>query len=1143
MSAINRVGSRRVSTWPRIFRRVVLASLVLLPSNAAIADTLELHVFPYCEPGTVCGHADQATLDRYVCDAVQETNLQWEVTGLSFRPTTKPVDGNNPNPAPMHCIDGDDAGTLCVDDDDCGGGGTCENLPADKDKYYEVLACDTSPAGRALRAQWFKDFAVFESNAISLFATRKREWCCSGIATTNQDPGKLLGFYCSANPNETSFFSGSAWAHELGHYWSLVHTFCGGGDPADNGGNAPFHDCDTSTAGGTACEGGVDWGKECTSDQDCASPGVCALDQLPLVNDTPPDPKLFERLRRACSDAESVKKCSVDADCGPDEGTCSVCREFVCSDDHDLDCATNADCDDAGAGTCVCIPGKDEDLDGAIIDGHEWVSGISSLYGLDTFEGVDVGSPHAAYCSGAWRQFFDGQTSEEPDDLTDLLSNAMSYYGCHGPYVRNGNLVPAFMPNQVARIQAARSLVISRSPLFLSDVCAGAGKGGDADHDGICGDDDSCPVATSCSSGMNTCQRDADLDGQGDACDLCPSMVGQTGDLDDDCIGDICDPDVDGDGCLNDADQHPTTKMMPVGSKFNETCGFGTETVYGDEGDDSDNDGFPNCADRDDDNDGACDDAITVTATGGVPENCEPQPATCDVPLTGCVGPDACPETAGMFGCQIQGAPNDCQPDWFVCAFGACNEFFAKIASIIDPDPTRDLVFDPIQMVNRSIYVAPLAGKTLSQTAKAIQTAAGQAAGGLAVGAAAPITGGTADKLRVEIWSKRSNTRVAIVGEFSASQIQFSGDPTRGAFLALTPGSSPAGTPVIEVRATWGIGTEAGDRVRDRDDDRTPDAFDNCILQANPLGRDADSDGYGNACDADLDGDLRVSQLDVDAVRACEGADLTLRQPLLEPDESSEVTLTAVFTQRPDPEAVLLARLCVAADLNDDDHVDAADIALAARALGGTPGPSGVVGKSVPLPLPAAELAPVCSRGVPILEPIITLTDVDAGSGGKGMTVRGRLPVSFAELDPMSTGAQVLVEDLGRGGRPLLRLTHQALQIPPGEVGCDPEEDGWKKSPTGGRFVYRNGSALLDPPACTHGSERGALYLGLEDREGQAAFRFRTRSASLETPVGPLRLTVVPGGEAQSVAGACGVFEFAAARCGFNAGRTQFTCR
>jgi hypothetical protein len=48
----------------------------------------------------------------------------------------------------------------------------------------------------------------------------------------------------------------------------------------------------------------------------------------------------------------------------------------------------------------------------------------------------------------------------------------------------------------------------------------------------------------------------------------------------------------------------------------------------------------------------------------------------------------------------------------------------------------------------------------------------------------------------------------------------------------------------------------AGD---DRDFDGVPDASDNCTEVANPDQRDTNSDGFGNLCDADVDGDGLVT--------------------------------------------------------------------------------------------------------------------------------------------------------------------------------------------------------------------------------------------------------------------------------------------
>ncbi|MEY4428575.1 MAG: Gingipain precursor, partial [Pseudomonadota bacterium] len=108
----------------------------------------------------------------------------------------------------------------------------------------------------------------------------------------------------------------------------------------------------------------------------------------------------------------------------------------------------------------------------------------------------------------------------------------------------------------------------------------------------------------------------------------------------------------------------------------------------------------------------------------------------------------------------------------------------------------------------------------------------------------------------------------------------------------------------VRLAATDGQPAQAAFKESDTDGDGVPDSRDNCTQVSNPDQRDADGDGYGNACDADLNNDGIVNSLDVSAMR------------------------TAFGTANP------------AGDLNGDGAVNALDISLLRRLFGTRPGPS-----------------------------------------------------------------------------------------------------------------------------------------------------------------------------------------------------------
>jgi FtsP/CotA-like multicopper oxidase with cupredoxin domain len=91
------------------------------------------------------------------------------------------------------------------------------------------------------------------------------------------------------------------------------------------------------------------------------------------------------------------------------------------------------------------------------------------------------------------------------------------------------------------------------------------------------------------------------------------------------------------------------------------------------------------------------------------------------------------------------------------------------------------------------------------------------------------------------------------------------------------------------------------------DADNTLDYRDNCLLVTNPDQRDSNGDGFGNICDADLNGDLTVNMSDFGLFRRAYG------------------------TANPE------------ADFNGDGYVNMVDFGIFRSMYGSTPGPSGIV--------------------------------------------------------------------------------------------------------------------------------------------------------------------------------------------------------
>jgi hypothetical protein len=776
----------------------LVGALLVSLSFDASAVVYELRVQAYCTPGTFCGGgATFAEYELKVRQIVGVVNREWEVTGISFQPNVL-----QPSADPNYVsLPG------------------CEDPKDPNDPDYE-----------AIRVMWQTQVGSLAPDVITVMVTNGNNQCCSKAPkepldlTEPNEVNGLYGVFC--NVDNTVDWVGGVWAHELGHYFSLAHTFSGA-DQVNTFPNLPNYD----------------------------------YDPISDVFDTPPDPGVPE--------------------------------------DHD------------------------EESDGVPLFHHEFCL-------ASTFPGITApDSPNPNFCVTQCLQRPNLFAPPIPLVASPSTQNAMSYYAvdgetCAGPVVvLGGTMYPPFTPDGLARIEAARTIVPQRTS--LTPLCAPPGNG-DFDQDGICAQQDNCDQAP------NTDQANADGDAWGAACDGCDNLLGQGADANGD---GVCGPDTDDDGCEDTVDQHPGLGESFVSSTSNLGCGS-DKTSYRSEGADSDGDGVVDCLDLDDDDDGTCDDAqAEPPGSPGAPPGCA-------------AGPDPCPVLAG--GCNFVGEPGVCQPQWAgVCLRGGCVEDLLKMTQLTNPNPF-EILFDRFEIVNQKLYVPALAGKTLSETALALTggfVVDGFSASGGAIAARASSSSTLApptlplrdDRFRLEIWSREPHAFIAEVGEFDADQVTL-GAIAQGETIELVPTIDRAsGEPRLAVAASWGVAVSPGELTRDRDLDRIPDSSDDCKAVPNESQADRDRDGFGDACDFDLDGDLIVDADDQAYVDGCLGVDVRVYSAMSEPTHG-ETGPGVIEVVEPDPVALAASVRCQDADLDGDRDVDAVDADAVRSRLGTVPGPS-----------------------------------------------------------------------------------------------------------------------------------------------------------------------------------------------------------
>lgn len=321
---------------------------------------------------------------------------------------------------------------------------------------------------------------------------------------------------------------------------------------------------------------------------------------------------------------------------------------------------------------------SDLDDDGVPLNWHHW---CETTVQTD----VDVSSPHATYCDVTCFQQINGTAVQSA--YSPLVQNAMSYHSrdCRGPYVVDGVRHEAFTDGQGLQMAECRVAVPIRTELV--DVCAG--RGGDTDFDGWCDVDDRCAGQATPTNG------DGDGDGVGDGCDTCPDDPDSTNlDTDGDGKGDVCDFDDDGDGCLDTADQNPKDDEVADGVVIFANCSPSSMPHLSSEAADTDGDNIRDCQDPDDDNDGVLD------------------------------GDDGCRTLPGSGAmCIYSGRSCPLAPIFFTCRGGGCNQKLLRISSVINPDPTTSVLFEIVSAVRGELVVAPLASRTVVDSAQAFRAA------------------------------------------------------------------------------------------------------------------------------------------------------------------------------------------------------------------------------------------------------------------------------------------------------------------------------------------------------------------------------------------------------------------------------------
>ncbi|MEM9055960.1 MAG: alpha-amylase family glycosyl hydrolase [Pseudomonadota bacterium] len=229
--------------------------------------------------------------------------------------------------------------------------------------------------------------------------------------------------------------------------------------------------------------------------------------------------------------------------------------------------------------------------------------------------------------------------------------------------------------------------------------------------------------------------------------------------------------------------------------------------------------------------------------------------------------------------------------------------------------------------------------------------------------------------------------RYDLVGDPATCRFPNSDFPAPTAELVTVQGDGSIANYTVAGRNLFAVHAEAQVVIADADGDGQPDDLDNCSAAPNADQRDTDGDGFGNACDPDLNGDGVINFLDLGLMK--------------------QAFFTGPGDSAWNPDA----------DLNGDNAVNFADLSLMRAMFFGTPGPGPLVPPEPPTP-------PTCGIDDTGLDP--------AAAFGAPMFLRGNAAGNWAATPGLN--------DFTNVGNDLYQLE---LQLGAGAFAYKVADEGW----------------------------------------------------------------------------------------------------